>query len=170
MASFFLGIDVGTSGTKALLVDRRGQVRATATVSHPLFFPKPGWSEQRPADWWKSACGATEAVLKKGRLTKDDVAAVGLSGQMHGSVFLDAQQRVLCNALLWNDQRTGAECAEIEQRAGGRAELIRLVRNVALTGYTAPKVPWLRSGADADSSELTLVPDSDRLAGYPSAW
>jgi len=144
MPSLYLGLDVGTSGTKALLVDARGQVRATATPSHPSDIPRPGWSQQNPADWWTSVCAATRAVLRKARAARGDVAGIGLSGQMHGSVFLDAQQRVLCPALLWNDQRTGAECAEIEQRSGGRDELIRLVRNIALTGYTAPKILWLR--------------------------
>ena len=144
MASFHLGIDVGTSGTKALLIDGRGRVRATATAEHPSLFPKPGWSEQRPDDWWSSTCKATRSVLHKGKVAGVDVAAVGLSGQMHGSVFLDVRGKVLCNALLWNDQRTEAECAEIERRAGGRAALIELVRNVALTGYTAPKILWLR--------------------------
>jgi len=147
MASLFLGIDLGTSGTKALLLDGAGRVRATATASHRTLVPRPGWSEQRPEDWWTSVRAATGRVLHKGRAAARDVAAVGLSGQMHGSVFLDARGDVLCPALLWNDQRTAAECVEIERRAGGRAELIRLVRNVALTGYTAPKVLWLRNHA-----------------------
>jgi xylulokinase len=120
-------------------------VRATATASHPSFFPRPGWSEQRPDDWWASTCAATRRVLRKGRISAADIGGVGLSGQMHGSVFLDPRQRVLRNALLWNDQRTGAECAEIERRAGGRTALIQLVRNVALTGYQAPKILWLRN-------------------------
>jgi len=145
MAKFFLGIDVGTSGTKTLLVNGRGHVAATATVSHPSLYPKPGWSEQRPDDWWQSVCKATRAVLRRGKVSREQVAGIGVSGQMHGSVFLDGKQRVLCNALLWNDQRTGAECAEIERRAGGQRKLIRLVRNVALTGYTAPKILWLRN-------------------------
>lgn len=145
MASLFLGLDLGTSGTKTLLVDRAGRVRATATVAHPSLFPKPGWSEQRPADWWASACAAVAAVLRRARARGRDVAAVGLSGQMHGSVFLDRRQRVVANAILWNDQRTTAECAEVERRAGGRPELIRLVNNVALTGFTAPKILWLRN-------------------------
>mgnify|MGYP005842947763 CR=1 FL=1 len=144
MARQFLGIDVGTSGTKALLLDEAGRVRATATAGHANLFPRPGWSEQRPPDWWTSARAAVHR-LWRGRLAhRACVAAIGVSGQMHGSVFLDAHGRVLCNALLWNDQRTGAECAEIERRTGGRDELIRLVRNVALTGYQAPKVLWLR--------------------------
>jgi xylulokinase len=141
----FLGIDVGTSGTKALLLEPSGRVRATATASHPSLFPRPGWSEQRPEDWWTSTRAAVRLVLRKGRAAGGDVRGVGLSGQMHGSVFLDSRQRVLRHALLWNDQRTGAECAEIERRAGGRAALIKLVRNVALTGYQAPKILWLRN-------------------------
>ncbi len=145
MPSFFLGIDVGTSGTKALLIDQAGKVRAAATATHPSLYPRPGWSEQRPSDWWKSVCQATSAVLRQARVGNQQVAAVGLSGQMHGSVFLDSRGRVLCNALLWNDQRTAAECQEIERRAGGRQELIRLVRNPALTGYQAPKILWLRN-------------------------
>lgn len=144
MASYFLGIDLGTSGTKALLIDARARVRATAGAEHPSLFPRPGWSEQRPDDWWTSARAATRAVLRKARVAQGDVAGIGLSGQMHGSVFLDGRGRVLCNALLWNDQRTGAECDEIERRAGGRAALIGLVRNVGLTGYQAPKILWLR--------------------------
>jgi xylulokinase len=144
VASLFLGIDVGTSGTKALLLEPGARVRATASASHPSLFPRPGWSEQRPEDWWTSTCKATGRVLRGGRASAADVRGIGFSGQMHGSVFLDERGRVLRNALLWNDQRTGAQCEEIERRAGGRAELIRLVRNVALTGYQAPKTLWLR--------------------------
>jgi xylulokinase len=144
MTRYFLGLDIGTSGTKALIVDDAGRVRATATATHPIYFPRPGWSEQKPDEWWASACQATRAVLRRARVPKEQVAALGLSGQMHGSVFLDGRGRVLCNALLWNDQRTGPQCAEIEERAGGRAALIDLVNNVALTGYQAPKILWLR--------------------------
>ncbi len=145
VASLFLGIDVGTSGTKALLLELSGRVRATASASHPSLFPKPGWSEQRPDDWWASTRTAIRRVLRRGGASAGDLRSIGLSGQMHGSVFLDARGRVLRNALLWNDQRTEPQCAEIERRAGGRAELIRLVRNVALTGYQAPKILWLRA-------------------------
>jgi xylulokinase len=144
VASLFLGIDVGTSGTKALLLEPSGRVRATARAAHPSLFPRPGWSEQRPDDWWASTRAATRRVLRRGGASAGDVRGIGLSGQMHGSVFLDARRRVLRNALLWNDQRTQAQCAAIEHQAGGRAELLRLVRNVALTGYQAPKTLWLR--------------------------
>ncbi|HEY0010233.1 MAG TPA: xylulokinase [Tepidisphaeraceae bacterium] len=139
-----LGIDIGTSGTKTLICDGRGRVLATATAEHPISSPKPGWSEQAPADWWKSTVAATRAVLKKAKLKAGDITGVGLSGQMHGSVFLDQNGKVIRPAILWNDQRTAAECAEIEKAAGGREALIKLVANPALTGFTAPKILWVR--------------------------
>ncbi|HEV2295444.1 MAG TPA: xylulokinase [Tepidisphaeraceae bacterium] len=139
-----LGIDIGTSGTKTLICDEDGKVLATALAEHPISTPKPGWSEQNPADWWDSTIAATKAVLKKAKLKADDISGIGLSGQMHGSVFLGDGDRALRPALLWNDQRTGRQCAEIEQKAGGRAALIELVANPALTGFTAPKILWVR--------------------------
>src|ERR1700755_1600959 len=111
-----LGIDIGTSGTKTLLCDERGKVLATAMAPHPISSPKPGWSEQNPEDWWQAACAATKAVLRKAKLKADDIGAVGLSGQMHGSVFLGDGTRALRPALLWNDQRTAEQCAEIESK------------------------------------------------------
>jgi xylulokinase len=139
-----LGIDIGTSGTKTLVCDEDGTVLATATAEHPIASPKPGWSEQDPEDWWQATITATRAVLRKAKLKGRDVGGIGLSGQMHGSVFLGDGERALRPALLWNDQRTAAQCAEIEQKAGGRAALIDLVANPALTGFTAPKILWVR--------------------------
>ncbi len=106
---------------------------------------KPGWSEQNPDDWWLASVKTVREVLKKGKIKPTDVKGIGLSGQMHGSVFLDKSHEVIRPALLWNDQRTAAECAEIEKRAGGRAALIGMVANPALTGFTAPKILWLRN-------------------------
>jgi xylulokinase len=142
--SAFLGIDVGTSGTKTLAMRSDGRIVATATAEYPLSNPRPGWSEQDPEDWWRATIKTVQAVLKKGKLKPADIAGIGLSGQMHGSVFLDSRKHVIRPAILWNDQRTSAECAEIESRAGGRAPLIELVANPALTGFTAPKILWLR--------------------------
>src|SRR4051794_11942592 len=139
-----LGIDIGTSGTKTLVCDEDGTVLATAMAEHPISSPKPGWSEQDPLDWWDATCKATKAVLKKAKLKAGDVGGIGLSGQMHGSVFLGDGPRPLRPALLWNDQRTGEQCAEIEFKAGGREALIELVANPALTGFTAPKILWVR--------------------------
>ncbi|QOV87973.1 xylulokinase [Humisphaera borealis] len=142
--AYLLGIDIGTSATKTLICDGKGKVIATAMADHPIYSPKPGWSEQEPEDWWKSTCDATKAVLKKAKVKATDVGGIGLSGQMHGSVFLDKNGKSLRRALLWNDQRTAEQCADIEAKAGGREALIGMVANPALTGFTAPKILWLR--------------------------
>jgi xylulokinase len=142
--AYLLGIDIGTSGTKTLLCDEAGQVIATALAEHPISTPKPGWSEQNPEDWWQATSKATRAVLRKARIKPADVKGIGLSGQMHGSVFLGNGEDALRPALLWNDQRTAAECDEITSKAGGREKLIDLVANPALTGFTAPKILWVR--------------------------
>ncbi len=143
--SVYLGIDVGTSGTKTLAMREDGQILATTTVEYPLYSPKPGWSEQAPHDWWKATVESIRRVLKEGQIKPAEVKGIGLSGQMHGSVFLDKKHQVIRPAILWNDQRTAAECEEIEERAGGRRALIRMVANPALTGFTAPKILWLRN-------------------------
>jgi xylulokinase len=168
--SVFLGVDIGTSGTKALAINERGKILAQATQSYPCYYPQPLWSEQDPEDWWQATCATIRAVVKKARLKPADVKAIGLSGQMHGSVFLDRRGRVLRRALLWNDQRTKAECEEIERRAGGREQLIALVANPALTGFTAPKILWLRNHEPARFERLAhvLLPKDDirrRLTG-----
>ena len=142
--SVTLGIDIGTSGTKTLAIDETGAILASASAEYPCDHPRPGWSEQAPELWWDATIETVGAVLARANLKPADIAGIGLSGQMHGSVFLDGAGHVIRPALLWNDQRTAAECAEIEERAGGRAELVKLVANPALTGFTAPKVLWVR--------------------------
>jgi xylulokinase len=142
--SVYLGIDIGTSGTKTLAVHEDGRILASATEGYPLYSFHPGWSEQAPEDWWQATVKTVRSVLRAGQVAPADVKGIGLSGQMHGSVFLDQTHNVVRPAILWNDQRTAAECAEIERRAGGRKKLIRMVANPALTGFTAPKILWLR--------------------------
>jgi xylulokinase len=142
--SITLGIDIGTSGTKTLAIDAKGTILASAVAEYPCDHPRPGWSEQDPELWWQATITTIRQVLAVGTFQPADVAGVGLSGQMHGSVFLDAAGVVIRPALLWNDQRTAAECREIEERAGGREALVRMVANPALTGFTAPKLLWLR--------------------------
>jgi xylulokinase len=142
--SITLGIDIGTSGTKTLAIDERGTILASSSAEYPCSHPRPGWSEQDPELWWDATRKTVGQVLASGRFQPADVAGVGLSGQMHGSVFLDASGAVIRPALLWNDQRTAAECREIEDKAGGREALIKLVANPALTGFTAPKLLWVR--------------------------
>ncbi|MGP0061992.1 MAG: xylulokinase [Isosphaeraceae bacterium] len=142
--SITLGIDIGTSGTKTLAIDEQGTILASATAEYPCDHPRPGWSEQHPDLWWDATVRTVQQVLGSGKVRAEDVAGIGLSGQMHGSVFLHAEGRVIRPALLWNDQRTVAECREIEEKAGGREALIRMVANPALTGFTAPKLLWVR--------------------------
>lgn len=168
--SIFLGIDIGTSGTKTLAIDAKGKILGESTHLYPSYHPKPLWSEQDPEDWWQATVKTVRAVMKAAKLKPADVKSIGLSGQMHGSVFLDKKDRVIRKAILWNDQRTAAECDEIERRAGGRSELIRMVANPALTGFTAPKVLWLRNHEPRhfDSTRHVLVPKDDvrrRLTG-----
>ena len=154
-----VGIDVGTTGVKAIAVSPAGEVLARAEEEYPLSIPRPGWAEQDPEDWWR----ATERALAA--LGAHDVAGVGLSGQMHGLVALDAGDRVLRPAILWNDQRTAVECAEIEERIG-LARLIELTGNRALTGFTAPKLLWLRRnepGVYARIAHVLLPKDYVRL-------
>jgi xylulokinase len=143
--SYYLGVDIGTSGTKSLLIDESGKIYGEAAAEYPVHMPKPLWTEQNPDDWWQAVVKTVQGVMKQSKVKPAEVKALGLSGQMHGSVFLDAKKKVIRPALLWNDQRTAAECDEITKRAGGRAKLIDMVANPALTGFTAPKLLWLRN-------------------------
>lgn len=142
--AYLLGIDVSTTGAKALLLDEAGNVAASASTEYPLSTPRPLWSEQNPEDWWEGARQSIDKALHSAGLDGEDVSAVGLTGQMHGLVLLDGQGRVLRPAILWNDQRTGAQCEEITRRAGGLEKLLTLTGNAVLPGFTAPKILWVR--------------------------
>ena len=137
-----VGLDVGTTGVKAIAVDTTGAVVARSESGYPLSTPQAGWAEQDPEDWWRATQSAL-AALRAQIGTAGEIAGIGLSGQMHGLVALDAADRVVRPAILWNDQRTAVECAEIEERIG-LDRLIALTGNRALTGFTAPKLLWLR--------------------------
>jgi xylulokinase len=141
--TFFLGIDISTTGSKALLVDGKGVVAATASAPHTLQTPRPLWSEQDPREWWQASTTAVRAVLQQSGVSGESVLAVGLTGQMHGLVLLDEHGEVLRPAILWNDQRTQAQCDEIHRRIG-REKFIQITGNVALTGFTAPKILWVQ--------------------------
>ncbi|MDR1964597.1 MAG: xylulokinase [Planctomycetaceae bacterium] len=153
----FLGIDIGTSGTKTLAIDATGKILTSDVQEYPCYAPKPLWSEQNPDDWWDATVKTVRNVIKKARLKPGEVKAIGLSGQMHGSVFLDKNDKVIRRAILWNDQRTVTECQEIEQSVGGRESLIQLVANPALTGFTAPKILWLRNNEPKHFDKLRKV-------------
>ncbi|MGQ9682881.1 MAG: FGGY family carbohydrate kinase, partial [Anaerolineae bacterium] len=141
--SYLLGIDVGTSGTKALLIDADGRVVASAVEEYPLYTPQPLWAEQDPADWWRATTAAIGALLDSAGIDAHEIAGLGLSGQMHGMVALDEGGQVLRRAILWNDQRTAAQCRQIMDTVGPE-RFLALTGNVALPGFTAPKILWVR--------------------------
>jgi len=129
-----LGIDVSTTATKALLIDEHGAVVAVAADHYPFETPRPGWTEQHPHLFWDGTVKSIRAVLAQASLTGADVAAVGFTGQMHGMTLLDASGEVVRPCILWNDQRTAAQCAEITRRAGGEQAVLDLTGNPVLTG------------------------------------
>jgi len=138
-----LGLDLGTTGAKAGVVSRDGSVVATATAEYETFTPRPGWAEQRPEDWWEASAGAIRAAVESSGARASDISGVGVSGQMHGAVFLDAEGSVVRPCILWCDQRASAQCDWITDTVGEDG-LAALVGNSALAGFTAPKILWLK--------------------------
>lgn len=141
--TYFLGIDTSTTSSKALLIDERGAVIAVASSPHTLQTPKPLWSEQDPHEWWGAVAASIKQVIAESGIVAERIGGVGLTGQMHGLVLLDEAGEVLRPAILWNDQRTQAECDEIHARIG-KERFIQISGNVALTGFTAPKILWVQ--------------------------
>ncbi|MCL6614243.1 MAG: xylulokinase, partial [Firmicutes bacterium] len=151
-----LGIDIGTSGTKAILVAPDGRVLGAGLAEYELLIPRPGWAEQNPSDWWEATVAATRRAMARAGAKPEDVLGIGLSGQMHGSVFLDGGSRVIRPAILWCDQRTAEQCRAITERIGAE-RLLALVANPALTGFTAPKILWLRENEPENYARVTKV-------------
>lgn len=143
MPTYLLGIDVSTTATKALLINEGGMVYATASSEYEFRTPHPLWAEQDPADWWRAAVESIRCVLAEGDVDPNDVAAIGLTGQMHGLVLLDAGGEVLRPCIMWNDQRTARQCAAITERVGAE-RVVQLTGNPVLPGFTAPKILWVR--------------------------
>ena len=137
----YLGVDLGTSSVKVLLVDETGAVRKTASRTYPLEFPQPGWSQQNPADWWNAVVQCIPELLEGE--DKSQVAGLSVGGQMHGLVVLDENDQVIRPAILWNDGRTGRETEELNADFG-KEKLLSLVGNIAFAGFTAPKLLWMR--------------------------
>jgi xylulokinase len=163
--NYFLGIDTSTTSSKALLIDTKGQVIAVASSMHTLQTPKPLWSEQDPAEWWVAVSASIKSVLEKAGISGESVIAVGLTGQMHGLVLLDENGKVLRPAILWNDQRTQSQCDEIHKRIG-KEKFIKITGNVALTGFTAPKILWVQENEPevyAKAKHVLLPKDYIRL-------
>lgn len=151
-----IGIDASTTATKALLADGSGRVVAVGSSSYEYDVPRPMWTEQDPGLWWDATLRSTREVLDLSGVSPSDVDAVGLTGQMHGSVLLDVEGEVVRPAILWNDQRTAAECDEIRRRVG-RDRLIQITGNDALTGFTAPKLLWVASHEPDNWAKVATV-------------
>lgn len=141
---YFLGLDVSTTAAKALLMDARGAVVGVASTEYGYETPQPLWAEQNPAQWWDGATRSIRQVLDKTSVEAAAVEGIGLTGQMHGLVLLDEAGEVLRPAILWNDQRTGAECDAMRAALGGKERLVEVTGNDALTGFTAPKLLWVQ--------------------------
>jgi len=142
--AYVIGVDCGTSGTKTVLFDEKGTVISSVTIEYPMYQPKNGYAEQDPADWANAMINTIKAVMTKSGVNKEDVAGVGISGQMHGLVMLDKDNNVLRKSIIWCDQRTAAEVEEMNEKLG-REKLIKITANPALTGWTAAKILWVKN-------------------------
>jgi len=156
MKQYLLGIDIGTSGTKVLLIDESGKKIASITEEYPLYTPRPMWAEQEPLDWWQATVKGIQKIIAKDGVNSEDIVGIGLSGQMHGSVFLDKDSKIIRPALLWCDQRTVQECDIITERVG-RDIVLKETLNPVLTGFTAPKILWLERNEPDNYKKLAKV-------------
>jgi len=151
-----LGIDVGTSSCKAILLDRSGKIKGSSTVEYPIFVPKAGWTEQNPEDWWRGVKNSIKKVLDQTG-EKENIKAIGLSGQMHGLVALDKEGDVLRPCILWNDQRCAPQCEQIYEQVGGKEKLLQYTNNSMLPGYTAGKILWVRENEPHIYEKITKI-------------
>jgi xylulokinase len=154
---YTLGLDIGTSAVKALLMDQNGEIVAENSESYQLYTPNPGWAEQDPEDWWQASQKVIKDLIAENKINNLKIKAISFSGQMHSSVFLDENMEVIRPAILWSDTRTSAECEEIYERVGGVKELAKLVSNPALEGFTAPKILWLRNNEPENYKKVIKV-------------
>ena len=154
--NYAIGIDVSTTGVKSILVSQDGNVVADSLVEYSFSSPKPGWAEHDPKEWYEATLNSLKFLSQKSGSLIDKVVVIGITGQMHGSVFLDENNDVIRPALLWNDQRTYKECIEIETKVG-KSKLLDEVANPALTGFTLPKVLWMRNNEPENFARLRKV-------------
>lgn len=150
----FIGIDLGTSAVKLLLVDEAGIIQKTVSREYPISFPQPGWAEQNPADWWSAVLIGLEELLDG--TDKSAVAGIGVGGQMHGLVILDNDDEIIRNAVLWNDGRTDAEVEYLNNEIG-KEKLSAWTANIAFAGFTAPKLLWLRKHEPENFSGIAKI-------------
>lgn len=138
---YAIGVDLGTSSVKVLLVDQNGQVVSSVSKSYPLMQPHPGYSEQDPEQWVEKTVEALKELTEKSGVPREEIEGLSFSGQMHGLVLLDENLQVIRNAILWNDTRTTEQCKKIDQVLGGK--LLEITKNPALEGFTLPKMLWV---------------------------
>ncbi|GHC07453.1 xylulokinase [Cerasicoccus arenae] len=161
MPAYLIGIDVGTSSAKTLVMDERGNIVFTIAPEYDFATPRPGWAECNPEDWWTAILAALKAVFEQTDVRAEDIAGIGLTGQMHGLVLLDAAGQVLRPCIMWNDQRTAQQCAAITGKVGAR-RVLELTGNPVLSGFTAPKVVWVRENEPeifAQAAKILLPKD-----------
>jgi xylulokinase len=154
--NYLLGIDVGTTGIKAALFDTKGKLNYSSFKEYPLITPHPNWVEQNPTDWWEKTLEALKDITENSKIPADQIKGISLSGQMHSSVFLDKEGEVIRPCILWCDQRTNKECREIIDKVGEK-KLISITGNTAMTGFTAPKVLWLRNNEPDNYKNLNTL-------------
>ena len=150
----YVGVDLGTSSVKLLLMDEAGDIKSIVTREYPLYFPKPGWSEQNPEDWYTALVDGMKELLEN--QDKSQVVGISFSGQMHGMVILDENDKVIRPAILWNDGRTQAECDYLNHEIG-REKISSYTANMALTGFTAPKLLWVRKHEPENFARIKKV-------------
>lgn len=152
--AYLVGLDIGTSGVKGLLVSETGEVVDNKSSSYEVDNPQAGWSQQNPEDWWEATIEVLKGLQKTAADKSEKIEGISFSGQMHSAVFLDSNDQVIRPAILWSDTRTSQECREIEELVGGRDNLIELTGNKALEGFTAPKILWLKNNEPANYNKV----------------
>ena len=155
MKKYVAAMDIGTSGTKSIIIDENAAVLAAATEEYPLYSPKPSWNEQDPEDWWKGACDSMKKAIKASGIAAEDIGVLSLSGQMHGLVPMDKDNNIIRRAFLWNDSRCDKQCGEVIDKLGGIGGLLRHTNNNLLPGYQGGKIIWLREEEPDNYAKMT---------------
>ena len=150
----YIGVDLGTSAVKLLLMNEKGEILNITSKEYPIFFPKPGWSEQNPTDWWEKSVEGIKELTKD--YDKSQVAGISFGGQMHGLVILDENDEVIRPALLWNDGRTAAETDYLNEKIG-KDKLSQYTANIAFTGFTAPKILWIKNNEPDNFAKIKKI-------------
>ena len=151
---YFIGVDLGTSAVKLLLMDDTGKICGSVSREYPLYFPQPGWSEQKPEDWWSAVCDGLKELL--GGIDAAKVGGISFGGQMHGLVILDENDEVIRPAILWNDGRTQKQVDYLNNEIG-KDKLSEYTANIAFAGFTAPKLLWVKENEPENFARIRKI-------------